>query len=588
MTSVKKICTLCVLLSISHFCFAQIHSSQQLIPSEHWIYDALYMLNSESGRISLADNAPLPVSEIKMYMADIDYDALSDSGKKLYEKAQAFLKRDAFSLKYGDVAFGFNMIAKPSLMYKSTGDIDWTFATDYTGHAGPKPYGAASSFIGSDASDPFITVPLYLTFGNAFVIETDPCFAKSFWGMSNDGNFTNLPYDFNDFDFLWPRNAYGSAGAYFNKWGVNVNIAHEGMRIGKTQTGSIIYNSTFETDAYVQFNLYSPHIRYGMNVVEIARDKFLYTHRIEAAPFKWIRAGVIEGTLVSRPFEFRFLNPLMIMHSFGAWTEYISPEDDPYYGEAHVCAYMGIDFDIVPCKNVRIYGLYAQNEIQSAIELESETGKTFPDSFGVQLGVELTFPESGGGYWIATTEAVYTTPFCYVKQGAEWSLYRERFNMQDNCNIPICSWIGTPFGPDCIGAQARVGYVQPGKWSADFEYLFVAHGTNSFGLFGNEIDVGGGKKYYSYYPSVLYKIYKKKGGTQGLSASDAASLARTHRLTGIVQYTNCITLKGNYILNKHFQFGAQTSYSFVFNNKNVSGSFAHGIELSLSCTYTML
>jgi len=167
------------------------------------------MLNSESGRTSLADNAPLSAAEIKMYMADIDEDALSTSGKKLYEKVQRFLKRDAFSLKYGDVAFGFNMIAKPSLMYKSTGDIDWTFATDYTGHAGPKPYGAASSFIGSDAADSFVTVPLYLTFGNAFVIETDPCFAKSFWGMSNDGNFTNLPYDFNDFDFLWPRNAYG-------------------------------------------------------------------------------------------------------------------------------------------------------------------------------------------------------------------------------------------------------------------------------------------------------------------------------------------------------------------------------------------
>ena len=129
--------------------------------------------------------------------------------------------------------------------------------------------------------------------------------------------------------------------------------------------------------------------------------------------------------------------------------------------------------------------------------------------------------------------------------------------------------------------------MQPGKWSADFEYLFVAHGTNSFGLFGNQIEIDG-KKYYSYYPSVLYKIYKKTGGTQGLSASDAASLARTHRLTGIVQYTNCITLKGNYILNNHFQFGAQTSYTFVFNNKNVSGSFAHGVELSLSCTYTML
>jgi len=581
MISAKKICALCIFLSISHFCFAKIHSSQQLIPSGHWIYDALYMLNAESGRTSLADNAPLSAAEIKMYLDAVDEDALSASGKKLYERARDFLKRNGFLLKWEEVSFDFNVIAKPALMYKSNKDIDWTFASDYTGHEGPKPYGAASSFIGSDAADPFITLPLALSFGDYIVLAADPFFGKSFWAMSNDRNFINFPYNFSDMEFLWPRNAYGSVGAYFNNWGVNVNIARAGMRVGKTQTGSVIYNSTFETDAYVQLNLYSPYIRYGMYVSEISKDKFMYIHRIEAVPLKWIRLGVLEGTLVARPFEFRFLNPLMIMHSFGAWREYISPKEEPYYGEAYVCAYMGIDFDIVPCKNVRIYGLYAQNEIQSSLELNNDTGRAMPDSFGAQLGVELTFPESGCGYWIATTEAVYTTPFCYIKQGAEWSLYRSRLDMQSNTEIPICSWIGTPFGPDCIGAQARVGYVQPGKWSADFEYLFVAHGTNSFGLFGNEIDVGGGKKYYSYYPSVSFKLGE-------ITAAKAAEIARKKSLTGIVQYTNCVTLKGNYTLNEHFQFGGRTSYMFIFNNKNVSGSFAHGVELSFSCTYTML
>ena len=90
MATVKKICTLCVLLSISHFCFAQIHSSQQLIPSEHWIYDALYMLNAESGRTSLADNAPLSAAEIKMYLDAVDEDALSASGKNSMKERGIF------------------------------------------------------------------------------------------------------------------------------------------------------------------------------------------------------------------------------------------------------------------------------------------------------------------------------------------------------------------------------------------------------------------------------------------------------------------------------------------------------------------
>lgn len=116
------------------------------------------------------------------------------------------------------------------------------------------------------------------------------------------------------------------------------------------------------------------------------------------------------------------------------------------------------------------------------------------------------------------------------------------------------------------------------------EYLFVAHGTNSFGLFQNTVTING-KEYYSYYPAVRRKLV---GTTAALTDEEAASLARTLRLTGVVQYTNCITLKGTYMINNHFAFAARLSYMFIFNNKNKLGVFAHGVELSTSFTYTLL
>ena len=82
-----------------------------------------------------------------------------------------------------------------------------------------------------------------------------------------------------------------------------------------------------------------------MTVAEVDQTKFLYMHQIDFSPWKWIKLGILEGNLVNEPFEIRFLNPLMIMHSFASWTDYRDSLEKKYYGEGHVCAYMGIKFD---------------------------------------------------------------------------------------------------------------------------------------------------------------------------------------------------------------------------------------------------
>lgn len=619
--AVKKLIFFSVLLcSVS--LFAGTYGSQQLLPAGHWVYDALFMLNNETKRTSFATNAPLSVGELKMYLTLIPYAKLSDSGKNLYDRLDGYLSEKSFTFDMGPVYFGFNVELYPELLYKSNSGVDWTFSTDYTGHknsvsgynilspseyrsktlvddvnsdwshigvserpmikSGGEDYGAASGFLGSSASTSFITLPLYLGWSDYFIIQTDPVFAKSFWGMSENYNFVNLVYNSDDMDFLWPRNAYGSAGKTFEKWGVNLNFGRQGLQIGKTQTGSVIYNSTFETEGYFQLNLYSPRLKYNLDVVQVSTDKYLYCHNIEARPlFDWIRLGCLESTLVQSNFELKHLNPLMIMHSFGSWadTDYFSEDEEKYYGEAHICQYMGIQVELTPIKYTRIYFLYAQNEIQPPNEQGSINGKSMPDSFGGQLGFEVTVPDRRNGWWTGTLEGVYTTPFCYIKQGADWSLYSSRTDMQSNGGSPICSWIGTPFGPDAIGIQARAAYEQPGKWNCELDYLFVAHGTNSFGIFDNTIEING-VEYYSYYPSVLRKM--------GLvTDQEAEDIARSYELTGTVQYTNQITAKGKYIFNNHLNLSAQATYSFIFNNKNEGGEFAQAFEGILALEYTL-
>ncbi len=610
--------------SFIQFLNAETYGSQQLIPAGHWVYDALFMLSNETKRTSFAADAPISVGELKMYLDLVPYEKLGDSGKKLYNRLSEYLGKKSFSIDMGPVYFGFNLNAAPGIFYKSSSDIDWSFATDYTGHKNSvdgynilqkenyrtkadgsnvnwddeknhssdglphgiedsrAEYGAYSGFVNSDGWKSFAEIPLYLGWSDYFVIHTGISLAKSFWGMSADSNVTNIFFNTSDMDFMWPKTAYGSAGKTFEKWGVNVNFGRQGLQVGKTLTGSVIYNSTFETEGYFQLNLYSPRMKYNLDVVQVNTNKYLYMHSVEARPlFDWIRFGILEATMVQSGFELKHLNPLMIMHSFASWedSDYVSSDEKSIYGEAHICQYMGISLELTPFKYTRLYFLYAQNEMQTMFELGSPSANSIPDGIGFQAGLELTIPDKNEGWWTGTLEGIYTTPFCYIKQGADWSLYSSRNDMQSNSDVPLYSWIGSPFGPDALGFQARLAYSKISKWNAELDYLFLAHGTNSFGLFNNTIEIDG-KKYYAYYPSVLRKM--------GLvTDEEAENIARTYVLTGSVQFTNRISAKASYNINSRMKLSGRAAYSFIFNNRNEEGKFAQGFEGAMSFEYTL-
>lgn len=602
--------------------FAQHYGMQQLIPAGHWLYDSIYALQADAGITSLADNAPLTAAELRMYLQSVPYEKLSDTGKKLYDTTKEFFSTPSWGINFGPVRASLNVVVKPELLYKSNSDIPWPFGRagvsmertatgtlDSSDKDHPKinwtknsdgnfsrlekfEYGSASNCMGNDLLEPLGRLELALSVGDYLTMEVDPCIAKNFWGMADGDNFVNIPLDYNQVEFYWPFTAYASAGKYWDKGvGLNVSVARQGLQIGRTQTGSVIYNSTFQTDFYAQINLYSRHVKYNLDVAQMSKDRYLYLHYIEAAPFKWAKLGFAEGTLINAPFELRFLNPFMIMHSLGIWSDGDydkDPLDAKLYGESHVAAYMAFSLDIVPCRFLRIYALYAQNEIQSKVELGSANGRSFPDSFGVQAGVEVTLPEGrNDGFWTFTLEGIYTTPFCYVKQEATGSLMSWRYDMHKNGSMPICSWIGTPFGPDSIGAQTRAVYTKPRKWSCELQYLFLAHGANSFNLFGNYVEIDG-VKYYTYYPSVLRRLRKEYSDSElGLDNSDAKKIAREHKLSGTVEFTNAITVKGSYKINRHLDAAAEATVVFVVNSGNKSGAFDAGVTLATSLKYTV-
>ena len=540
--------------------YAQPVNSSQVIPPQHWIYESLKTLGMETKTVCFNENSMMTVSELRFYFEQLDPETLSPSGQSLYEEAENFLYENDSLVDLTPFRFDIGVNLNAEGYYKTSDDIPWSFRYNY--------------------KDNLATFPVIAGFSDYFTLQTDPFIGKSHYGSSRNDNYTNLPYRDGDVEFLFPRFAYGSLAGAFNGWGVNIHIGKQGFQIGDTRIGSVIYNRTFETDAYINLNLFSKHFKYSMDTVQISNEKWFYLHQFTVRPHKTFKISVLEGSMLNAPFEIRYLNPLMIMHQYASWTEYDSDGKNSVYGENHFCAYLAGLFDWQPFENLRIYGLYAQNELQLPSE-KTKTGILTPDSLGGQLGVEVKLPYEGG-YWKGFTEAIYTSPYLYVKQNPESSLYRER---GDNlASDTIYSWVGSPFGPDTFGVKAGFGYELPRKWSAEAGYFFLAKGENGFELFDSDNKNKDG--FYTYYPWVKYNVAKDSPEADKVY-DEAYSDARNMWLSGTPMYVNQISLEGQYYVNQKLSAAARTIYTLISNAGHESGRFAHGVEFAISLSYTI-
>ena len=553
-------------------------NDQKLVPADSWVYEAMTLLAAESKRTTLANSAPLSVAELRRHLEDIDYDALSESGRTLYTMIAAFFRSNYFGFASRPMTAGFNFQTSLELSGHTNTTMlrQWDYVQKYHDQL------------------PMFSVPVFLTAANIATIECDAIMQENYWSVNEYSNWSNIPFGIagqNQLDFYWPKTAYLSVGVpLFGLDFFNLQIGKGALSVGSTRMNSVILSETFETDGYIGFSFYSPRIRYRADVEQLEVNKYLYLHHIDIRPFKWITLSVVEGTLVNAPFEIRFLNPLMIMHSFAAWYSYrLYNEGQGEEGQAssyrngwesRVSQYMCYTLELTPVRNLRIYALYAQNEMQTPSELGGH-GSTVPDGIGMQLGFAASVPAKNNSYWTFGMEGMYTTPWLYFRFDPGTSFVSTRKDNLANTDENIYSWVGTPYGPDSIAACAWFGYKVLGRWSVEGEYRFLAHGENSTSLFSTGRDPDNGN--YIYYPGTEY--YGE--GSLYADRDDAISVARSYGLTGTVEYTNRIQVSGSYRFSPHFTAKAMAAYILMFNTAHVEGRTEHGFAFSLSGTFTL-
>lgn len=552
------------------------NTPERILPAEHWAYGAANDIFIESGKTALMQSAPLSVAEMQTYLDEIEYESLSQYGKAQYDRIQEYFKGEKTVISSGVISMGGNIIITPEIYARSNDNIDWSHSYYYKNR--------------------FITFPIFMSVTDYVHIETDLFAGRNYWAIHNkkywnspnaaggawdaswsDGRNSffnlNLPNQFDSgifdsIEFDWPRNAYISVGAPMNgKHFFNFTLGRGAMSIGQTQTGSILISDNFESDAYSKLSFFSPNIKYVLNVSQTDTNKYLYLHKFDFRVFKKLQISFIEGTYVNGPFEFRYLNPFMVIHSLSNWSR----------GLDDACAYMGFALDYVPIKNLRVYGLYAQTEARGPVERNFTTQ---PNGMGVQLGIETTVPMDKGA-WKAGIEGVYTMPWLYIRPTPNSSMvtfkHTEHGARPDGDRDEITSWIGTPFGPDSIAGSVKFGYAVPEKWSAFISYLFLAQGENAFAdiLFynkdGNRRSGGSGSD--AYYPSSL------------ANESEGERKANMSTPSGTAQFTNRIILEGSYYFNKQFSLSGKLGYAIISNRYNIKGNTQHGVEVAISGTY---
>ena len=543
---------------------AQSGNSTQMIKSGHWIYDDLEALCMEAKTEFFFETQPMTIGEIRFYMNKLPYEELSENGKNLYDKVDRYISKNDDFFPEEDLRLFGNIKLTPELYYKTNKAIPWSF--DYY------------------VKDFFLTIPLIIGFSDYVTIEPDFVIGKNQPQAAKPENFTNLIYKGNQVEFMFPRYAYGASGHAFEKWGVDFYIGKEGLQLYNTQLGSVIYNRTFETDAYCSLNLYTEYLKYSMHVAQVDNTKFLYLHQLNLRPFNWLKVNVVEGSLLNAPFELRYLNPFMLMHQYGSWTQYkqlMTETEYDYYGEGRFAAYFGLMFEVIPFRNFRIYGLYAQNEILDAGGSRSDSALSVPDSIGGQLGLQYNILLNNGDYIKNYLEGLYTSPYLYVKQSPEWSLYRDRSNMQTDENT--ITWIGSPFGPDTFAIIFKSEYKNKNDWNVGCSYTFSVHGeNNAASLFNQKTKVlnkaGQEEEIYSYYPSVQYELAENDH-----DRTEAKDKGRFMWMTGANEYKNQIKLFGDYALNEHLDFFGHCLYTITSKMDEIE----QGLELACGIEYQL-
>jgi hypothetical protein len=525
--------------------------AQKLLQTGDWAYDALAVLAQEQGKAFFADST-ITASQLGNMLNELDDQALSTSGQRLYRLLRDYLREDPlYAYRSDALEAGVNVELAGETFVKSNAAMPWIY-DNYQ-------------------RQPLFTAPLTLSFGSWLTADLELRAAENEKTAAKNNNNTNLPLDMaSDFDLHFPKRAYLSTGFPIGEAsGVYFAIGMGENFYGRTQTGSVILSEHMDRVSFARLSLFSPNLRYGAEIMQLETTKYLYMHYLQIRLFKRLSLSLNEGMMVNAPLELRYLNPLMVFHNMEPWKTYADYNADlgngktpaEPTGETRAGAFFGAKLEFLPLKYFRLYALLGLSQLQLPMEHERWEDDLTPDALAWQAGFEASLP-ARRGYWRFGLEGVYTYPYMYLKYDKGWSYYKETAQVD---NMTLRQWTGSPFGPDSIAATFWVGYDVAKAWSLTFSFLFAAQGELSDASIFDEPDTidENGKTIYAKYRTTH----------DGVGAVTP---------TGIPTYTSTFSLKGTWSPYTWLSLMVKPGYRVINNFAHESDRTERGFELALS------
>ena len=518
--------------------FSASRRGSDLVPSGHWVYDALSQIEIDFGRWNFVDHTPLTVMELKGILEEIPYEKLSKPAQEQYLRVQEYFDQIDFSLDAGIFSLGIEPKLNVEGYAKSDSELKWLYDCHDRSRLAEAPIR--------------ITVSDYLTVFMGLAVGQ-----RRSYMLKND-NYVNHIFVEDAFDPNLTRVTYLSSGyRWSNGVGVNLNFGMGSHNYGRASLGSIIQSDWLTELPYGTLRLYSPIFTYAFNVQQLNQKVTMYNHEIDFRLWKRFTFGFLEGGAAYDVFDMKFLNPFGIFHAYELNNQY------------DWISYMGVKFNYVPCKNLRLYFLISKTEHQMFTEQTSGAG-ALPEGRGLQGGVDLQFPVASG-FLKFNLEGYYASPYLWIKQSPNWSLVSAKGDDKG----PSYEWIGSPVGPDSIAGKISASYERPGRWSVALNYIFAARGEfASDDIFTKYGWINGHTTERRYEGHWIYVDNDNPGNRYGREFSSPH---------GIAEYDNVIYVRASWSPLKWLTLVGQPAYIFVFNHNHKTGNFRQGFEMALSC-----
>ena len=388
-------------------------SPYDMIPVGDPVLEDLRFIVLDSRKPFLSFTPPLAPHEVEQYLDSLDVSLLSSPAREAYYRLRNRLSPEAPLTLFTSDNFSmtFNIDSTLEARARSNENISW------------RPQNPRVS--------PFFAVPIRFYFANSLQLYMEPSLTMKTDPYINVNSFgINTSADYHKYDFFMPFRAYMAVGGSW--W--NFQLGRDRLSYGTGHMGNLAVSDNPDFYEYMRLSLFSRYFKYSslvsqmpleivdkllpsneFNGIRRTTNRYFYLHRIDVNFFHRFSFAAMEGIMVGNsPLEIRYLNPLMIFHSFFAWNDY-DPWDltDGSDRGSFIGSLFSLEVNWNIINSLAVYGQFVMNEFATRDELADTSTLEPPNGLGYMAGIRYSHSFNS---WASLLflEFTSTDPFLYL------------------------------------------------------------------------------------------------------------------------------------------------------------------------------